>query len=475
MTSPLLPDHETKDSGVPWLGEVPSHWDFKRGKWLFTKMSRPAEDNEDVVTCFRDGVVTLRKNRRLRGFTESLKEIGYQGIRKGDLVIHAMDAFAGAVGVSDSDGKGTPVYSVCKPCENVSSEYYAFLVREMARSQWILALAKGIRERSTDFRYSEFGNQYYPLPPLDEQQAIVRYLDYMDKRIQRFIRARKKMIKLLNEQKQAVIHQAVTRGLNPDVPLKPSGVEWLGDIPEHWEVIKLKYLASKFGSGITPKGGAQVYKTEGIPLLRSQNIHFTGLKLEKVAFIEKELHQILSNTHVKPADVLLNITGASIGRTCSVPMDFSDGNVNQHVCIIRPIKSKINSGYLSSYLSTPMIQKIIMISSTGASREGLTLDKLRSFEILLPPRNEQDDILEAIKEKTNSLNYYIEVLTNQITKTYDYRTRLIADVVTGKLDVRAAAAALPDEGTDEMGLEGETPELDELELDEEVLEEEEGV
>ena len=162
----LKPYQDYKDSGVPWLGEVPKHWKTERAKWLFRKMEQPVRENDEVVTCFRDGVVTLRKNRRVRGFTESLKEIGYQGVRRGDLVIHAMDAFAGAIGVSDSDGKGTPVYSVCSPRQSANAYYYAFCVREMARSEWILALAKGIRERSTDFRFKDFASQWVPLPPL---------------------------------------------------------------------------------------------------------------------------------------------------------------------------------------------------------------------------------------------------------------------------------------------------------------------
>ena len=146
-----------RDSGVPWLGPIPVHWKTERAKWLFRKMERSVRECDEVITCFRDGVVTLRKNRRLRGFTESLAEHGYQGIRRGDLVIHAMDAFAGAAGVSDSDGKGTSVYSVCSPRnESVNTHYYAFCVREMARSLWILALSKGIRERSTDFRFPTF-------------------------------------------------------------------------------------------------------------------------------------------------------------------------------------------------------------------------------------------------------------------------------------------------------------------------------
>jgi type I restriction enzyme S subunit len=219
----LKPYPVYKDSDVPWLGEVPEHWGIERAKWLFRKMSRPLRDSDEVVTCFRDGVVTLRKNRRVRGFTESLKEIGYQGIRQGDLVIHAMDAFAGAIGVSDSDGKGSPVYSVCEPASRADAHHYAYTVREMARSQWIQSLAKGIRERSTDFRFDTFDSQPVPLPPLSEQALIVRFLDHVDRRIRLYIRTKQQLIKLLEEQKQVIIHRAVTRGLDPKVRLRSSG------------------------------------------------------------------------------------------------------------------------------------------------------------------------------------------------------------------------------------------------------------
>ena len=231
-----------KPSGIEWLGHMPERWDVRRGRWLFRKMERPVRDADDVITCFRDGTVTLRKNRRTEGFTESLKEIGYQGICKGDLVIHQMDAFAGAVGVSDSDGKGTPVYSVCSPTEHANPFYYAHIVREMARREWILALAKGIRERSTDFRYSEFARQALPLPPLSEQRAIVRYLDHVDRRVRQYVSTKRKLIALLEEEKQAIINQAVTRGLDPNVRLKPSDVEWLGDVPEHWDLVPNRFL-----------------------------------------------------------------------------------------------------------------------------------------------------------------------------------------------------------------------------------------
>ena len=247
MIADLKPYPARRDSGVPWLGAVPQHWAIERGKRLFRKMDRPVRGTDDVITCFRDGVVNLRKNRRVSGFTESLKEIGYQGIRRGDLVIHGMDAFAGAIGVADSDGKGTPVYSVCEPMPTASTKYYAYALREMARSQWILALSRGIRERSTDFRFEHFGSQPVPFPPLREQDAIVRFLDHADGRIRRYIRAKQKLIALLEEQKQAIIHQAVTGQMDvrtgrPYPAYKPSGVEWLRDVPTHWAVRRARYI-----------------------------------------------------------------------------------------------------------------------------------------------------------------------------------------------------------------------------------------
>ena len=170
-------------SPVPWIKQMPGHWGLVRGKNLYQKMQRPTSDTDEVVTCFRDGTVTLRKNRRTTGFTESLKEIGYQGIRKGDLVIHQMDAFAGAIGVSDADGKGTSVYHCCTPKGEYLTYYYAHVIREMALKGYIQSLYRGIRERSSDFNYVTFGNCLLPVPSPSEQRQIVAYLDYKSNKI----------------------------------------------------------------------------------------------------------------------------------------------------------------------------------------------------------------------------------------------------------------------------------------------------
>ena len=228
-------------------------------------------------------------------------------------------------------------------------------------------------------------------------------------------------------------------------------------MPEHWEIQRLGYLATKFGSGITPRGGATVYEEDGVPFLRSQNIHFDGLRTRNVARITPSLHRELSGSHVKPRDVLLNITGASIGRACSVPDDFAEGNVNQHVCIIRPNQSRLLPNLLAAYLFTPNMQREIRFEQSGASREGLTLQSIRNFRVIVPPLPEQAAIIEHLDKATADIDDTMARARRQIELLQEYRTRLVADVVTGKLDVREAAALLPDDLEDEDPIDEGSP------------------
>lgn len=210
VTRGIKPDVPLKDSGIPWIGTIPEHWKIERAKVMFNKENRPVREEDEVITCFRDGQVTLRKNRRTTGFTESLKEIGYQGVRKGDLVIHQMDAFAGAIGVSDSDGKGTPVYHCCTPKGAFNPYYYQYLVRIMAYSGFIQSLYRGIRERSSDFRFEVFAAQRLVIPPYEEQQGIVDFIEAKLSVIDKTIAKCRRMIDLLNERKQIIISEVVT-------------------------------------------------------------------------------------------------------------------------------------------------------------------------------------------------------------------------------------------------------------------------
>lgn len=199
-----------KDSGIEWIGKIPQHWNINRGKNVLTLLKREVENNMEVITCFRDGQVTLRSNRREDGFTFADKECGYQGIFVGDLVIHGMDGFAGAIGISDSKGKGSPVLNVCNPKNNYSARYICYYLRMLASQNIFVALATGIRERSCDLRWQKIANLLFILPSIDEQQQIVKYLDKKCSEIDSAISDKEQLIEKLAEYKKSLIYECVT-------------------------------------------------------------------------------------------------------------------------------------------------------------------------------------------------------------------------------------------------------------------------
>ncbi|MCA0761734.1 restriction endonuclease subunit S [Vibrio cidicii] len=429
---------EYKDSGIEWLKEMPSHWELIRAKHLFQRVQRPVRPQDGIVTAFRDGEVTLRSNRRTDGFTNAAKEIGYQGVRKGDLLVHAMDGFAGAIGISDSDGKCSPVCSVCIPRKSHTIEptYFGYLVRQLAVTDYITSLAKGIRERSTEFRFAEFSSLFLAAPPKEEQQKIANFLDHETAKIDTLITKQEKLIELLKEKRQALISHAVTKGLNPDAPMKDSGVEWLGEVPEHWVVSKLGLYAHKIGSGKTPKGGADVYQESGVLFLRSQNVYDDGLRISgsEATYISDLIHSEMANTSVKPFDVLLNITGGSIGRTCIVPATFCEANVNQHVCILR--FAKRNAPYFANVMKSSAIKEQIEVVQVGGNREGLNFEQIANMKVCIPPKDEMNQINKFIQSQLCKFDELVRKADNAIALMKERKTALISAAVTGKIDVR---------------------------------------
>lgn len=215
VTKGLNPDAEMKDSGIQWIGMMPAHWDCIRGKYILKYIQKPVREDDGVITCFRDGEVTLRSNRREDGFTMADKEIGYQGIDVGDLVVHGMDGFAGAIGISDSRGKASPVLNVLDTKQN--KRYIMYFLRSMAYSDVFMALATGIRVRSCDLRWNKLSELFYPIPPLEEQEAIVDYIDSILRRTDEVIAAKKEQLSTLEAYKKSLIYEYVTG--KKEVPL----------------------------------------------------------------------------------------------------------------------------------------------------------------------------------------------------------------------------------------------------------------
>ena len=208
VTKGLDPTVEMKDSGIEWIGKIPRHWNLIRGKYILRCLQKPVYEDDSVITCFRDGEVTLRSNRREDGFTISEKEIGYQGVDVGDLIVHGMDGFAGAIGISDSRGKASPVLNVLATCQN--KRYIMYYLRGMAYTDVFVALATGIRVRSCDLRWNKLAKLLYPIPPENEQDKIVEYIDTAISETDTIIQGKKEFLKHLANYKKSLIYEYVT-------------------------------------------------------------------------------------------------------------------------------------------------------------------------------------------------------------------------------------------------------------------------
>lgn len=421
-------------SPVKWNMMFPEHWKFIRGKYLFIKESRPVQSTDDVVTCFRDGTVTLRKNRRTKGFTESLKEIGYQGIRKGDLVIHVMDAFAGAIGVSDSDGKGTPVYSVCTPIMDLNNYYYAYLLRDIARKGFIQSLYKGIRERSSDFRFDVFANQIYPVPPREEQDQIVRFLDWKVSEINKLIAIKRRMISQYLQLRKAIIDKGILHGIK-QVEQKNSGVYWLGMIPKTWDVVPLKRICI-FNASVSNQAG-KMSNSDMVTFLPMENVTVTG---EVDCTLKKPLQEVISgySSFAKGDVVIAKITPCfENGKgACLDCLDTEIGYGTTEFINLRP-NDRILSRFLYMITMTRpfrMLGEQVMTGSAGQKR--IPSSFVKNFTVGIPTIEEQKEILEEIDSRLSAIDDIINIEKQEIYGLQELKNTLICDVVTGKIDVR---------------------------------------
>lgn len=432
MTS-LAPYPQYKPSGIDWLGDIPSHWSLRRIKHGFSERVEKGYPDEPLLAATQNhGVVTKDRYENRTVVAENGLEL-LKLVVPGDFVI-SLRSFQGGIELAHDRGIISPAYTVLKPEADTDPGYHKHLMKSFRFIELLQQHVTGIRQ-GQNIDYVKLGRAHIPLPPLNEQRSIADFLDRKDAEITRFIESRRRMIALLEEKKQAIINQAVTKGLDPSVPMKDSGVEWLGDIPAHWESPSLRYLGTKFGSGLTPRGGATTYQTEGVVFLRSQNIHFNGIRLTDVAYISEQTNNDMKNSSVQSDDVLINITGASIGRVTTVPTGFPKANVNQHVAIIRPRLNQVTPRFLALFLQSSPAQKEILQLSTGAAREGLAMDELKSLTIPLPSKAEQNAIVEYLNLVDQKLEQHKSRLSREIELMQEYRTRLVSDVVTGKVRV----------------------------------------
>lgn len=421
-----------KDSRFGWLGEIPIDWKTIRAKFLFSERVQKGFPEKPLLAATQKQGVVKKEDYGTRTVTAQKDFHLLKLVKVGDFVI-SLRSFQGGIEISYEEGIISPAYTIMIPSEKLDRNYIKHLFKS---NFFILSLNRfvtGIRE-GQNIDYKKFKNSFLPVPPLNVQKVIANFLDEKTKQIDNYIQLKEKTIALIQERKVAIINQAVTEGLDSNVPMKDSKIEWLGRIPVHWEVKKLKFTVSKVGSGLTPSGGATTYKDKGIPFLRSQNIHFDRIDFSNITCIDEKVHNKMNNSKVFPEDVLLNITGGSLGRCYFVTDEFKEANVNQHVCIIRP--TKINSKFLYFLLYSKVGQDQIWFFQYGGGREGLNLQSIKNFYLPFPERKEQIKIVEYLTKKLSKSNHKVNTILKEIALIKEYRASLISAAVTGKIDVR---------------------------------------
>jgi type I restriction enzyme S subunit len=440
-----------KDSGIEWIGEVPEHWTISRlkniGK-LYSGLSGKsgADFNNDEALTNKPFVnfTNVANNKYIVGENFGLVSMSPEEeqnkVLYGDLLFLMSSENMEDVGKSalvNHDFGELYLNSFCKGFRIIEKDIEARFINYFCNSNAISQIISNEGRGFTRINLRMEGIQNTPLllPYHEEQKAIANYLDRKTSEIDSLVEKKKQLITLLQEERTAIINHAVTKGIDPNVKLKDSGIEWIGEIPEHWEIGKVKYVTDKIGSGVTPKGGAEVYELSGIPLLRSQNIYFEGFRLENVAYISQEIHKSMRGSRVIKGDVLLNITGGSIGRCYYVTDEFKEANVNQHVCIVRP-NNLITTKFLYYVLSSSVGQLQIDLSQIGGNREALNFEQLKNFFIPLQSISEQLEICSFVENKVSEIEIIIIKAKRELELLEEYKIALISEVVTGKVDVR---------------------------------------
>ena len=445
MIADLRPYTKYKASSQTWLGEIPGHWSLLPNRALFAEVKdRNHPDEEMLSVTITRGIV--KQKTLLEGSAKkdssNLDKSAYKLVQSRDIAYNKMRAWQGAIGASALRGIISPAYVVMRlrNHDDVPS-YYHHLFRTPQFAKEAERWSYGITSDMWSLRPEHFKMIYAPEPPPDEQAVIVRFLDWANGRLERAIQAKRKVIARLNEQKQAIIQRAVTRGLDPTAPLKPSGVPWLGDIPRHWEMTKLKHLSPQITVGIVIQP-ARLYVSRGIPALRSLNISSGTITTDELIHISEEGHMANRKSRLSEGDVVAVRTGRT-GIAVVIPPELDGGNCID-LLIVRK-SQRLLSEYLLMYLRSYGAKEDIAFNSVGAIQAHYNTGTLANLRIPLPSMPEQRQLLITCHDQLAPIDMAASRLEREIELLREYRSRLVADVVTGKLDVREAAARLHDE------------------------------
>jgi type I restriction enzyme S subunit len=436
MTGRYRAYSEYKNSGVEWLGEVPLEWNVYSGKRIFTSIRKTGlEADEQLAASQAYGVIPQSLMMKLNGAKVMLALKGTSSFRhvdKNDFVI-SLRSFEGGIEHSNYDGCVSPAYTVLKPIIEVDYIYFKYLLKCKPFIAALQASTDSLRDGKS-ISFEQFGSIYLPLASYFEQQKITYFLDNETAKIDILIAKQEKLIELLKEKRQAVISHAVTRDLNPNVPIKDSGVEWLGEVPEHWATPKIGYHCN-----VTKLTGFEFtnhWKTSDlgqIVALRGFNIGERRLSLEKTEKITEHLSKYLARTKLILGDIVLPCTG-TLGNAAVIP-ESDKFHINQNIAKLR-FDSKVDPTFAVYWLTCDVFRTIIDFNNTSGMQPVLLIGDIRNIVIPIPSKGEQRDIVSYLDKKVNHYNLLISKCENSKKLIQERKTALISAAVTGKIDVR---------------------------------------
>ncbi|MCX5734240.1 MAG: restriction endonuclease subunit S [candidate division NC10 bacterium] len=447
MIADLRPYPKYKESGLPWLGKVPGHWGQRRMKFLFNERIQKGFPEEPLLAATQSKGVVRKDHYGARTVTAMKDFHLLKLVETGDFVI-SLRSFEGGIELAHCRGIISPAYTILTPRREVRQGYYSRFFKSPDFISSLTLFVTGIRE-GQNIDYERLSRAYMPLPPAEEQAAIGRFLDWANGRLERAIRAKRKVIALLTEQKQAIIHRAVTRGLHStgsgqatSVPLKPSGIPWLGDILQHWGVRRLRHLIKgrlTYGAN----AAAEFTNPDWPRYIRITDFRADGsLKAETFRSLPPS---IACDFLVEPGDILLARSGATVGKAFLVVKDTGAACHAGYLIRARPHRGLVSPEFLFAFTQSRAFAAWKDSTFNTATIQNIGADKYANLAVPFPSLAEQQAILDSLADEQAPLLTAISRLEREIELLREYRTRLIADVVTGKLDVREAAAKLPEE------------------------------
>ncbi|MEY9885570.1 restriction endonuclease subunit S [Bradyrhizobium sp. USDA 329] len=441
MSFPRYPRY--KDSGVEWLGRIPEHWDVLRATHLFNEVAEQGSEDLPILSVsIHDGVSDdeLNDEQLDRKVSRSDDRSKYKRVQPDDLVYNMMRAWQGGFGTVRATGMVSPAYVVARPKSRFSTVFVEHLLRTPNAIEEMRRHSHGV----TDFRlrlyWDSFKDLYLTLPPHDEQLAIIDFLHREVAKIDALVSEQQRLIELLKEKRQAVISDAVTKGLDRNAPTRRTGIEGMDEVPTHWEVKRIKHLSAFISKGTTPTTiGAEFVET-GVRFLKAENITDGRVSSEPEFFISPETHRLMVRSNLHDLDVLVVIAGATTGKSAVVTEDLLPANTNQAVAFVR-CRDKRHAAFVNFWMSTAFVQERVKLASVQSAQPNLSMEDLGNMQIPVPSPAEQTQILDYLDAELGRLDALTGEAAKAIELLEEHRVALISAAVTGKIDLRGLAGA----------------------------------